>query len=64
MIQKRCNVLVALTTNITNVEMRFFHVFSHMDFKLNFVKELVSTEIAHESSKLHLNMSVVFHMGE
>lgn len=61
-IKKRRNVFVALATDVANVEIFLLHVLSHVNFQLNLIEESVTTKIACKSSKVHLNMFVIFKM--
>lgn len=63
MVKERCNVLVALSTNVAHIEIGFLHVFSHVNSQLYFVEQFVTARVAREPSKLHLDMLVGIHVG-
>lgn len=61
-VEKWSDVLVALTANIANVEIRLVAVFSQVYFELNFVEKSVTAKVANEPSKFLVDVLVVFQM--
>ena len=58
-VQKRCDVFVTCTTNITDIRVCIFHVLSHVNHNLKSLEESMAAEVANVFSQVQIDLTMI-----